>query len=147
MSLLERQDEIDLFHPTASVDRVLARLGKWLVIIALVLAMGGHWAVLQSVAWAGMIVSYAQTAPLSVAFQKTFSGQHPCKLCKVVENGKKSEGKKEAPENTSKLELFLFSGSSEIYGVIFLPTFDRYAARLVAIDYSPPEPPPRYSVV
>ena len=64
------------------------RLLQLAVACALILAVGAHWIVLQSVAWAGMVINYSQNAPLTVALQKTFDGAHPCKLCKVVEEGR-----------------------------------------------------------
>ena len=50
------------------------RLFKWLVAGLLILTIGGHWAVLQSVAWVGMAVSYSQNASFKEALQKTFDG-------------------------------------------------------------------------
>ena len=42
----------------------------WLVVGTLFLAIGGHWALLQTVAWASMIVDYSRTAALTVAVEK-----------------------------------------------------------------------------
>ena len=70
---------------------------------ALVVATGGHWAVLQSVAWFGMFVNFSQTAPVMVALEKTFDGRHPCKLCKVVQAGQESEKKQEMQKLETKL--------------------------------------------
>ncbi|HEY2951339.1 MAG TPA: hypothetical protein VGK40_02085 [Verrucomicrobiae bacterium] len=63
---------------------------KMAVALALVLAIGGHWAVLQTAAWVGMVISYSQDSPLKEAVVKTFDGRHPCKLCKAVQAGKTS---------------------------------------------------------
>jgi hypothetical protein len=82
-------------------------LGRWLVVIALVLSTGGHWALLQVCAWAGMVVSYSQTDSLADALVKTFDGDHPCKLCKVVKEGRKAEQEKPAALKVEqKLDLF-----------------------------------------
>ncbi|MDK3160814.1 hypothetical protein QPK87_30280 [Kamptonema cortianum] len=77
--------------------------------------MGGHWAVLQTVAWANMIRTYSQDAALNVAIEKTFSGEHPCSLCAKISEAKKQESKSEhtAPESAGKLlgilsMIFLF---------------------------------------
>ena len=67
--------------------------GNLLLIVALLAATDAQWLVLQSVAWAGMIVSYSQKAPLKTALAETFDGEHPCPLCKAIAAGKKSERK------------------------------------------------------
>ena len=36
------------------------------------------------------------TESFCAALSKTFDGKHPCKLCKLVKEGKKSESKSEA---------------------------------------------------
>ena len=81
---------------------------KWLIVCALMLSVGLHWAVLQSAAWAGMILRYSQTESLAVAFQKTFDGGHPCALCKKVSNGLKTEDRKSSAQPSKiKMELDL----------------------------------------
>jgi hypothetical protein len=82
----------------------MPRIAKWLVVAALALTMGLHWAVLQSAAWVGMAVSFAQRDSLGVALDKTFDGQHPCQLCKFVEAGKKSESKEAFSKTSLKLD-------------------------------------------
>ncbi len=69
--------------------------------------LGGHWAVLQSVAWAKMLVDYAQQDSLKVAVVKTFDGEHPCSLCHQVSEGRKQEQKKEAVAQVEKIEAVL----------------------------------------
>jgi len=69
--------------------------------------IGGHWVLLQSVAWAGMFVGYAQKADFSTALARTFDGRSPCALCKMVKAGKESEQKREAAQRPIKLELGL----------------------------------------
>lgn len=71
-------------HGTLKLARVLA-------LLAIFAGSGGHWVVLQSVAWSRMLVAYAQTAPLPRALEKTFDGQHPCALCQKIATAKKSE--------------------------------------------------------
>jgi len=71
----------------------------------LVLAIGGHWALVQSVAWVRMAVSYSKSAPLVKALTMTFDGRHPCELCKVVQAGKRSEREKPSSPPDTKLDL------------------------------------------
>jgi hypothetical protein len=84
---------------------VLVRLQKWLVVLALVLSIGGHWAFLQSVAWVGMAVTYSKDASLSQALEKTFDGHHLCKLCKIVRAGKKAQDCNNFKMDLKKLDL------------------------------------------
>jgi hypothetical protein len=70
---------------------VLKRLAKLALVLALTCYLGLHWAVLQSVAWVGMVVSYSQDLPLSAALSQTFDGKHPCSLCQQIAQGRQSE--------------------------------------------------------
>jgi len=78
-----------------------------LTVFTLICAIGGQWTLLQSVAWVGMAVRYAQDGPLSEALQKTFDGRHPCSLCKVVQEGKKSEQKQTLLKVETKIDFWL----------------------------------------
>src|ERR1043166_9651959 len=89
-----------------------SRLGKWVVVVLLVIATGSHWAVLQSLAWAGMLVTYSQTAPIAIAIQKTFDGKHPCQLCKAVRAGKESQKQHETLNLEKKLDFWLVRDAS-----------------------------------
>jgi len=70
---------------------MLVPLAKSLLVLALVLSLGLHWAVLQSVAWAGMLANYSQDASFAEAWSKTFDGKHPCKLCNSIKKGRAEE--------------------------------------------------------
>ena len=83
---------------------MLKWVGNLSLAVALLTATNSQWLVLQSVAWAGMIVSYSQKAPLKVALMHTFDGKHPCCLCKAIAAANKSEKKKEFPQ-MRKLEF------------------------------------------
>src|SRR5437867_4285298 len=84
---------------------MVMRLPRILIALALASSIGLHWAFLQAVAWAGMVISYSQDAPLTEAVVKTFDGQHPCKLCKQIAKGKRSEKRTEYKHELSKLEF------------------------------------------
>lgn len=102
-----------------------------------------HWALFQSVAWLGMVVSYSQDAPLKEALVKTFDGRHPCALCKQIAKGKQSEKKTEFSFELKKFE-FLTTTAQFIFTA---PThFWHLAAAeesLSSVSLSPPTPPPR----
>ena len=71
-----------------------------LIAAALMTSIGLHWAVLQSAAWAGMIISYASEGTVIEAVQKTFDGQHACSLCQKVKQGRESD--ESQPSQTSQ---------------------------------------------
>src|SRR4026209_2274759 len=85
---------------------MLNRLAKWVVVLMLVLATGGHWAFLQSIAWVSMAVQFSQSDSLPTALLKTLDGQHPCKLCKVVNEGLKHEQEQKSQKLETKLDFF-----------------------------------------
>jgi hypothetical protein len=120
--------------------------------LALLLLVGGHWAVLQSLAWARMVVVYSQHDSLSTALRKTFDGRHPCALCLRIRYGQQEEQQKsgQAPrEKPGKMPELLCDAPS--IGVPLAPStcveapsvpLDRYADFVEA----PPTPPPRADV-
>jgi hypothetical protein len=124
---------------------VLSRLARITVIIALVCAIGLHWTLLQSVAWVTMIVDYAQTGPLKEALIKTFDGKHPCNLCQIVTEGKKSAKPQELQQQISKLDLCVAQPRPALFPPA-VPQLDINPGML-ASQYadSPHHPPPRLS--
>jgi len=119
------------------------RLAKFFMLIAAVQILGGHWAVLQTVAWTTMLVDYAQQDSLTVAVAKTFDGAHPCQLCHTVKEGRQEEQKKQAPTTIAKLDAVLASAiqlplRSEAPRVFF-----SVALQPREVVLSPLTPPPR----
>jgi hypothetical protein len=53
--------------------------------------LGGHWFVLQSVAWTRMIVAFSQRDSWGTAIVKTFDGKHACALCLKIRAGRQQE--------------------------------------------------------
>ena len=64
-------------------------------LVAVLAMLGGHWLVLQSAAWAGMIVDYSQHGSLAKAIERTFDGDHPCPLCLKIREGRQEEQKQD----------------------------------------------------
>ena len=122
---------------------MFARCGKILVVAALVLTTGLHWATLQTVAWTTMLADNLCNQSFTTAVSRTFDGQHLCPLCRAIAAGKKSEKKSEALAIKLKLE---FPPSAQNF--IFIspkPASALSLATLVAKASSlqPPSPPPR----
>ena len=83
---------------------VLKRLAKLALVLALTCSLGLHWAVFQSVAWVGMVVSYSQDLPLAAALSQTFDGKHPCSLCKQIAQGRQSEKRPASGQIAKRLD-------------------------------------------
>ena len=106
--------------------------------LALLQILGGHWALLQTGAWVGMIVQYSQRNGLTAGLTQTFDGGHPCSVCKAIQDGKKQEQTKAplvqaelkkdclAPSNRFRVppgwvEVNYFGSTEQIEGVAFEP--------------------------
>lgn len=86
--------------------RMFRQGAKWLLVTMLTLSLGFHWVVLQSAAWVGMVVKYSGGCGFKEAIGKTFDGKHPCKLCRLVSEGKNTEKKSEAQFDIKKVDSF-----------------------------------------
>jgi hypothetical protein len=84
---------------------VFVHFGKILVVLALVMSLGAHWALLQTVAWTTMLTDNLHSDSFCAAVTKTFDGNHPCPLCKAIAAGKQSEKKTEFNLQSQKLEF------------------------------------------
>jgi hypothetical protein len=117
-----------------SVSWLRSRIGFLLCSLAFLQLLGGHWAILQMGAWAGMVVSYSQQCGVISGISQTFDG----------EDGKKGEQKK-APLLTAELKKdYLASWNSfqicREWSEIAYPVF---AGQLLGIATEPAVPPPR----
>jgi hypothetical protein len=120
-------------------------LGKALMVYLLIFLIGGHWGILQSVAWARMVVQNLRSANFTEAVSKTFDGKHPCKLCKAVAEGKKSEKRQATHQAGSKLELFCESTRGGLPESRFATAVSSMFYPLKDFQTAPPIPPPRVS--
>jgi hypothetical protein len=122
---------------------MLLRLRNWVVVIGLVLATGGHWAALQSVAWLGMTIQYSRYDTFATALRKTFDGKNPCSLCKVVQEGRDTEQKQAVVSSQGKLDLFLSSINWCVQPPVFKDELSPRFSLGCRRSESPPTPPPR----
>jgi hypothetical protein len=126
-----------------SIPRVFARCGKILVVGALVLTTGLHWAALQTVAWSTMLAANLTSESLSASVADTFDGKHLCPLCRAIAAAKSSEKKSDA--NALKLKLE-YPPVAEKFVLIAPASFEPFAPeKFSAGSFSskPPLPPPR----
>lgn len=122
---------------------MISKIGRALTILALCLSIGFQWVALQSVAWATMLLANARSAPLCEAMAKTFDGGHPCSLCHVVAEGKKSEKKSEILPSLAKMDLICTARTP-----LCLPPWVPYEyapwqGAIAERAHPPPAPPPR----
>ena len=122
---------------------VLLRLGRGFVVLALFLSIGAHWAALQSVAWASMLVGYSQHVSVAKAIAQTFDGKHPCALCKQIAAGQ-SAPRKDAPLIVKvKPDLICTKRTIVLCPPVREIDFCELRLKESARFYSPPTPPPR----
>ncbi len=123
----------------------LRNVGAAVCLLTLFLSAGGHWAVLQSIAYTGMLIEFAQKDSLGIAVQKTFDDRFACGLCPKIRAGYTKErqappavsGSEHLPEFTVQTVDPLFFVPTKVAEIPFVPR--------PQIDFSnaPPTPPPR----
>jgi hypothetical protein len=124
----------------------MIRFGHILLVSALMISIGAPLALLQSVAWVRMSVSYSvQSGSVAQGLREAFDGQHPCKLCRAIAKGKHT-GQKESKDDAGKKKVEL--GFERAFRVVFTsPPFENLprAGDLTGRDRSesPPDQPPR----
>lgn len=121
------------------------------MVLGLMVSIGLHTVVIQSAAWAGMLVSYSlEKGSVAQAVSETFDGAHPCPLCKLA---KTTEGtpadEKQAPKADGKLKLHLIADAAPAI-IISAPPSPVYPvraeAKLHVLSHTPDTPPPRRSL-
>ena len=106
----------------SAVNSPLRMLAFILMGLALFLTAGGHYALLQTVAWTTMVNEFSRTGSLSMAVEKTFDGRHPCPLCKKIAKARSTEEKTPATVKAEKkAEVFVAASGSEVPAPICLP--------------------------
>ncbi len=122
---------------------MLVRLPKIFIALALAGSIGLHWAFLQVVAWTGMLISYSQNRPVTEAVSETFDGQHPCKLCKQIAKGKRTETKSVFQFESSKIKFAHAPVSIVLSTPLLLWEMAAPDETANLLVHSPPVPPPR----
>jgi hypothetical protein len=84
--------------------------------VALCSLTGGHWMVLQTVAWAQMLRDYSKSTPIAEAIERTFSGGYPCGMCIKISKGKREEEKVPATVKLDKKTEFFLPSRRDLPG-------------------------------
>ena len=121
----------------------MLRVARIAVTLGLCCTIGGHWFVLQSVAWGAMIVKYSQRTSLTEAVAKTFDGDHPCGICKGIRKAQDSEKKRDLQPASVKPDLICATRT-----IVLVPRssdfrFAAFSVEFSMLAHSPPTPPPR----
>lgn len=112
--------------------------------LLLCLTLGLHWVALQSVAWTTMVIERSYASSFRTALVTTFDGQHPCKLCQVVQAGKSAGETEQPPLKQSKLETIRTGLSVWTPVPAAAPLFLTQTENSpVSRSDAPPLPPPR----
>lgn len=119
------------------------RIKNWLVVTLLILAVGGHWAILQSAAYLGMVVSYSKNGSFKEALSKTLDGHHPCQLCKFVKEGKKAERHSDQSKTDSKIDLILQVSAFGLYPPVIAVSYPGLSSLVRPVSSLPLFEPPR----
>jgi hypothetical protein len=121
----------------------MIRLRNALLIALLLAACGAHWGALQSVAWTRMLADNLRTVSFAEAVVRTFDGQHPCSICKVIASAKRSEKKAEFPQPLTKLEFPLTEQSLLLIVPLRFQLLRMSHELVESLSQQPPTPPPR----
>lgn len=116
-----------------------------MMFLAMFSIAGGHWAVLQAVAWTQMIRDYSQESGLVSGVTQTFSGERPCKMCKNIEKSRQQEEKAPATLKVDKkAEVFVAAVTAQLRPPsatdFVYSSFDTDASSRA---FAPPVPVPR----
>lgn len=124
---------------------LLPRIARLVIVGTICLSLGLHWALLQGVAWAGMLVSFASEGTVMEAVQKTFDGQHGCPLCKKVKEGSSSSRKQpqQAGQSMQKINAVLVEVTTLVAPAGNTFSFVPLHETLVQRTELPETPPPR----
>src|SRR6478672_6809547 len=82
---------------TRSMAAPLQRLAHRFVLVLLLIALGLSPVLMQTVAWARMLMDYSRSSTFTVAVAMTFDGDHPCDLCQKVQKAQKEDGTDHKP--------------------------------------------------
>lgn len=114
----------------------------------LVLLIGGHWGMLQVVAWTNMLITYSRDNSFAEAVEMTFGGEYRCAICKQIDDGIAADpgstdrtlcGKKSVKLD-AVVEVVVIETPTPRESL--LPSVSRPDA-CIGIDLEPPRRPPR----
>lgn len=130
---------------SCSKPALLPRIARLVVVGAICLSLGMHWALLQGIAWTGMLISFAREGAVIEAVEKTFDGQHGCALCAKVKEGRESDDNqpKQNGQSMKKIDAVLVEMPGLVAPAAEQMTFAVTREILEQRNELPETPPPR----
>jgi hypothetical protein len=95
-------------------------LARIALVVSLMVSIGGHWGMLQAIAWARMLQDYSAEKGLAGGIKDTFSGERPCPMCLKLRKEKSEAEKSKAPVSQEKTDSTL-KWADSFQGGILLP--------------------------
>jgi len=129
------------------VHRPLSKFARLFLAFAVLIASGGHWAALQSVAWTRMLAVNVRHSSVVVALEKTFDGRHPCRLCKSIASAKQKEKKQPRVETLGKIVFFCEQTAVEFSPLVEMEALEAIRGVWSQVTAAPALPPPRSAAV
>jgi hypothetical protein len=90
-----------------------------------------------------MAIHFSHNDGIAVALQKTFDGKHPCKLCKVVEQGRKASHEQDLQKLEVKMDFFCVERTQFGVPTLNFPLVTPSSQLMLPRSEAPPLPPPR----
>ncbi|HCN28711.1 MAG TPA: hypothetical protein DIT64_08070 [Verrucomicrobiales bacterium] len=132
---------------------MLTTVARALLVAALMISIGLHWAVLQSAAWVGMVVAYSvEKGSVVQGISDTFDGEHPCPLCTAVSEGVKESPAKNGsapvkPGKDLKITLAIVPVPVFVFTTAPPPAWSTISSTAEARQVQPTAPPPRLAAI
>jgi hypothetical protein len=124
---------------------VLRKLSHLVLILAVVMATGTHWLLLQSVAWTTMLADNLHSTSFAAAVERTFDGNHPCCLCRQIAREKQNEKKTNLRVEWKKVEFSYLPSIFTFKAPAFFWEISAVDEPVFSLSPTPPVPPPRLS--
>ncbi|MFN0075657.1 MAG: hypothetical protein ACKVY0_04200 [Prosthecobacter sp.] len=124
---------------------LLLRIARRGIVGVVCLSLGMHWALLQGIAWTGMLISFAREGAVIEAVEKTFDGQHGCALCAKVKEGRDSDQQRpqQTGQSLKKMDAVLVEITKLIAPAGENISFVMIRATMAQRNERPEMPPPR----
>ena len=113
------------------------------MVVALACAIGLHWAFLHSFDWAIRLADIPIAASFPATLRCTFDGQDSCARGKAIAGGEETEKKSANRLPTKKIDGLMEPTVLALFPPASTSVSDGQEARLEALAYAPPKPPPR----
>jgi hypothetical protein len=78
---------------------------KLIVVTSLTLSIGGHWGLLQTIAWSNMLLDYSENLTWTSALSRTIDPDTICRICEFIQEGRNQESNQDFSKTQFKIDL------------------------------------------